>query len=92
MRVPTAFVSTALIATLGSLAAATGLLAGCYRRLVRMALEAPGGRTGHAPGLVERLWTGATRRFGIPPVRSASAGFTVRTLTRSRPHLVLFAM
>ena len=91
-RVPSSFVVGALVATLASVAAATALLAGCYRRLVRMALESPEGRTVRAPGMVERLWMHATLRFGLPPVQSAIAGFTVRTLTRSRPHLVLFAM
>jgi hypothetical protein len=68
------------------------LLAGSYRRLVRMALETPDRGTGQRAGFVWRLFAACSRRLALPPVQSAVAGFTIRTLTRSRPHLMLMAM
>jgi hypothetical protein len=90
--VPAAFPVVAVSATLAAMLAAAALLAGSYNRLVRIALETLDGRAPVRPAAVWRLSAECARRLGIHPVQSAVAGFTIRTLTRSRTHLVLLAM
>jgi hypothetical protein len=70
--------------------ASVGLLAGSYRRLLRMALEGPA-RVSRERWTSARLGP-AVARFVTPrPVARAFAGFTLRTLARSRMHVMLLA-
>lgn len=90
--VPAGFALAAAAATLLSMVAAAGLLAGSYRRLVRMALETMDGSAPGRAGTLWRLSAHCARRLAVHPVQSAVTGFTLRTITRSRTHLVLLAM
>jgi hypothetical protein len=81
----------AVASTVSAAFIAAVLIACSYRRLVRMALETPdGGGQG-----ASRLWRGIpemlTRAISRDPVQRAVAGFTIRSLARSRPHLTLLA-
>ncbi len=86
------FAAAAVAATLASMALAAVLLAWSYPRLMRMALETPDRRAASRDGILWRVWAG--RRWGATrhPVRSAVARFTLRTVMRSRTHLILLAM
>jgi hypothetical protein len=90
--VPAGFGVAAVSATLAAIILATALLAGSYRRLERMALETPDGRASGRSGFVWRLSARWAQRLAAHPVQSAVTGFTLRTLTRSRTHLILLAM
>ena len=81
----------AVVATAAVVVTGTALIALSYRRLVRIALETPdGGGEGR-----KRLFGGASRALaavlGPDPVERAVAGFTLRSLGRSRTHLMLLA-
>ncbi len=89
---PASFAVAAIAATAGSILVAAVLLAGSYARLVRMALETLDGRAPVREGLLWRVYRAATRRFAVNPVQSAVAGFSIRSVTRSRTHLILLAM
>ncbi|MBA2602027.1 MAG: hypothetical protein H0U94_00435, partial [Acidobacteria bacterium] len=87
---PKEYALAAALATGIAIAGATALLAGSHGRLIRMALETPGdrhGRFAHLHGRVEPLLAALTR----DQVQRAIAGFTLRTLLRSRAHLMLLA-
>ena len=81
----------ALAATLGSMLMAATLLALSYPRLVRMALEAPDRRSPPRTG-TRLVWADRFWRANLRPVRSAVARFTLRTVMRSRTHLILLAI
>jgi hypothetical protein len=89
---PAMYAATAVIATAATVLIATLLLAGSYRRLVRMALETEGGRVQLGQRLRGRGLDLLARVFVRNPVQRAVAGFTLRTITRSRTHLMLLAM
>ena len=82
-----------LAAVAGAGAAAAGaalLLLASYGRLVRMALETtPGAR--RRSSAVRRASAALGALVARDPVQRAVAGFTFRTMTRSRTHLVLLA-
>jgi hypothetical protein len=81
-----AVVATAVVVVMG-----TVLIASSYRRLVRLALETPdGGGDGGTKlfGRASRALAGVLRPG---PVQRAVAGFTLRSLGRSRTHLMLLA-
>lgn len=65
-------------------------LAAAHTRITRMALEAPGPRRTKAP-LGRRFLNGAVGH-GLGPVQRGVAAFTLWTLTRSRPHLLVLAV
>ena len=89
--VPGRYAIGALAATLGSMLLAATLLASSYPRLVRMALEAPDRRSPPRPG-TRSVWADRFWRANVRPVRSAVARFTLRTVMRSRTHLILLAL
>jgi hypothetical protein len=91
-RVPDGFAVAAVGVTLMSLVAAAALLGASYRRLVRMALETSDRSGPERAGILWRLSVECGRRLSIHPVQSAVTGFTLRTMARSRSHLVLLAM
>jgi hypothetical protein len=91
-RVPAGFALAAVGVTLMSIVAAAALLGGSYRRLVRMALETSDRRGPERASILWRLSVECARRLSIHPVQSAVTGFTLRTMARSRTHLVLLAM
>jgi hypothetical protein len=91
-RVPDGFALAAVGVTLMSIVAAAALLGGSYRRLVRMALETSDRGGPERASLLWRLSVACGRRLSIHPVQSAVTGFTLRTMARSRTHLVLLAM
>src|SRR5882757_2529930 len=79
------------VATVAVVVMGTGLIALSYRRLVRIALETPdGGGNGRSKlfGRASRTLAGVLRPG---PVQRAVAGFTLRSLGRSRTHLTLLA-
>jgi hypothetical protein len=81
----------AVVATATVVVVGTALIALSYRRLVRLALETPdGGGDGRATlfGRASRTLAGVLRPG---PVQRAVAGFTLRSLGRSRTHLMLLA-
>lgn len=90
--VPMGFALAAAAATLLSMILAAALLAGSYRRLVRMALETKDGNVPKRAAILWRLAAAGARRLAVHPVQSAVTGFTLRTIARSRTHLVLLAM
>jgi hypothetical protein len=87
-----AVVSTAAVAVMG-----TALIALSYRRLVRIALETPdAGGDGRTRlfglfGVFGRASRTLARVVRPGPVQRAVAGFTLRSLGRSRTHLMLLA-
>ena len=91
-RAPDGFALLAVGVTLMSIVAAAALLGGSYRRLVRMALETSDRGGPERTGVLWRLFVECGRRLSIHPVQSAVTGFTLRTIARSRTHLVLLAM
>ena len=91
-RAPAGYALAAVGVTLMSIVGAAGLLGGSYRRLVRMALETSDRSGPERASLLWRLSVGCARRLSIHPVQSAVTGFTLRTMARSRTHLVLLAM
>lgn len=90
--VPMGYALAAVGATAAVVVMAIALLAGSYRRLVRMALETLDGGTRARVGLLARGLDAIARVFTPYPVQRALAGFTLRTLGRSRTHLMLLAM
>ena len=88
---PARYALAAIGATLGSAVVATALLAGSYRRLVRIALETIDRSRETQAGLARRVSSALARLLTKDPVRRAIAGFTLRTLSRSRTHLILLA-
>jgi hypothetical protein len=88
--VPRTFPAGASIGTLLMIAAATLLLAGSYRRLVRMALET-GDSAQAASGRLIRAASAIVHRVAPDPVQRAAAAFTLRALVRSRTHMTLLA-
>ena len=81
----------AVVATVAVMAMGTVLIAASYRRLVRIALETPdGGGNGRSKlfGRASRALAGVLRPG---PVQRAVAGFTLRSLGRSRTHLTLLS-
>lgn len=87
-----AYPVAAVSATLAVVVFATALLAGSYRRLVRMAIEtpSPGSR---APAARLRRAADAIARTLVPdPLQRTIAAFTLRTIARSRSHRMLLAM
>jgi hypothetical protein len=91
-RPPEGFALAAVGVTVTSMIAAAALLGGSYRRLVRMALEGSDRTSPERAAGWWRLSAACARRLAIHPVQSAVTGFTLRTLARSRTHLVLLAM
>ena len=89
--VPVHYALAGVGAALASVVAATTLVAGSYRRLVRMALEAAGGDPPPRPRLVWRLCSRVTRAVVPSAVGRAVAEFTIVTFVRSRTHLTLLA-
>ena len=84
-----AIVATAAVVLMGTL-----LIALSYRRLVRIALEtADGGGPGRTKllGLFGRVSRALAGVLGPDAVQRAVAGFTLRSLGRSRTHLMLLA-
>jgi hypothetical protein len=87
-----AVVATATVVVMG-----TALIALSYRRLVRIALETPdGGGDGRTKllglfGLSSRASRALAGVLRPGPVQRAVAGFTLRSLGRSRTHLMLLA-
>ncbi len=90
--VPTSFAWIAVGATLTSVGVAVALIAGSYRRLVRMALETMDGGTGTRTRVLGRATLTLARILTPDPVQRAVAGFTLRTIARTRSHLMLLAM
>lgn len=88
--VPRTFPAVASIGTLLVIAAATLLLAGSYRRLVRMALETVDSSQA-ATGRLVRAVSTIVYRVAPDPVQRAAAAFTLRALIRSRTHMTLLA-
>lgn len=79
----------AMATTAGSMALALALIAASYRRLTRMALEVPD-TAARWPARLSAVVSASVMRLLRPgPVPRAVAGFTLRTLVRSRPHLTL---
>jgi hypothetical protein len=81
----------AVVATVAVMAMGTVLIALSYRRLVRIALETPGGG-GHGRS---KLFGRASKALAVVlrpgPVQRAVGGFTLRSLGRSRTHLTLLS-
>jgi len=85
---------TAVVATTAVVVVGTALIASSYRRLVRIALETPdGGGDGQKTlfGLFGRFSRALAGVLRPGPVQRAVAGFTLRSLGRSRTHLMLLA-
>lgn len=85
-----ALAATAVIATLAVIAMATVLIASSYRRLVRIALEAPDGGK-HRWRLSSRVSRSVARVLRPTAIPRAVGGFTLRTVVRSRPHLTMLS-
>ena len=86
-----AFYSVAAIAVTASVVVlAALLLTATYPRLARLALETPPPRRGRR-GLMRRLAAATGSAIARDPVTRAVAGFTGRTLLRSRTHLMMLA-
>ena len=84
-----AVVATATVVVMG-----TVLIALSYRRLVRIALETPDGGGDGRTRLFGLFGRGSRALAGIvrlDPVQRAVAGFTLRSLGRTRTHLMLLA-
>jgi hypothetical protein len=84
----------AVVATAAVVIIGTVLIASSYRRLVRIALETPdGGADGRTEffGLFGRFSRALAGVLRPGPVQRAVAGFTLRSLGRSRTHLMLLA-
>jgi hypothetical protein len=81
-------------ATFAVVVIGTVLIASSYRRLVRLALETPDGG-GDGRTSLFRLFGRFSRALAVVlrtgPVQRAVAGFTLRSLGRSRTHLMLLA-
>lgn len=90
--VPMGYAFVAVGATAAVVVIAIALLAGSYRRLVRMALETLDGGTRARAGFLARASDAMARMLTPHPVQRALAGFTLRTVGRSRTHLMLLAM
>lgn len=89
--VPMAYTLAAVGGTVATAVMATALVAGSYRRLVRMALET-GDSSAHTRMRFPRRVSSAMARLAAKhPVECAVAGFTLRTIARSRTHLILLA-
>jgi hypothetical protein len=88
--VPAGHAVTAVAATGAAVAAAALLLVATYPRLVRLALETrPGAR--HRTRRLARARAALGSCFVRDQVTRAVAGYTWRTMTRSRTHLMLLA-
>jgi hypothetical protein len=86
-----AWALAAVVGTVAVVVMGTALIALSYRRLIRIALETPdGGADGRSKlfGRASRALAGVLRPG---PVQRAVAGFTLRSLVRSRTHLTLLA-
>ncbi len=81
----------AVVATAAVVVTATVLIGLSYRRLVRIALETPDGGAGGRSAVLGLASTVLTAALRISPVQRAVAGFTLRSLGRSRTHLTLLA-
>ena len=81
-----AVVATAAVVLMGTL-----LIALSYRRLVRIALETADSGGQRRTKLFSRASRVLARVLGPDPVQRAVAGFTLRSLGRSRTHLMLLA-
>lgn len=79
----------AIAATVASVTIASALIAASYRRLVRMALESPDVGARWPARLLAPVAPALARLLRPDSVPRAIAGFTLRTLIRSRPHLTL---
>jgi hypothetical protein len=90
--VPEGYALRAAAATAIMFAIAAALLAGSYRRLVRMALETADTAPRRGSSLRARLSALLARVAVSRPVERAIAGFTLRTIARNRTHLMLLAI
>lgn len=90
--VPDGYALAAAASTAAAILCAAALLAGSYRRLVRMALETAESGTHRGRGLRNRASALLARVAAPQPVQRAIAGFTLRTVARSRTHLMLLAI
>jgi hypothetical protein len=81
----------AVVATAAVVVMGTVLIASSYRRLVRIALETPDGGGDGRTKLFGRASRAMAAVLRPGPVQRAVAGFTLRSLLRSRTHLTLLA-
>jgi hypothetical protein len=79
------------VVTVAVMATATVLIASSYRRLVRMALEAAGGGGSRRVRVFRRVSGTIAGLLRTEPIQRAVAGFTLRSLGRSRTHLTLLS-
>ncbi len=89
-QVPPVYPLAAVAGAASAAAGATLLLVASYGRLVRLALETPPG-TRRRSSALRRVSAALGMLVARDPVQRAVAGFTFRTMTRSRAHLMLLA-